>query len=158
LVAGVLVAAQAGVGQNPPGMTADPKIAAALQQVSAQRIQSDIEKLVSFGTRLTLSAQDAQSIAAGHGIGAARDDRANVPLPRGVTVWLCVVSLDGQCRPGRMARAAGRNEAVGVCTVAGAHGAVSVAAFRSAAQTHVAHRHHRRCAARALAAPPRIAR
>jgi len=73
LVAGVLVAAQAGVGQNPPGMTADPKIAAALQQVSAQRIQSDIEKLVSFGTRLTLSAQDAQSIAAGHGIGAARE-------------------------------------------------------------------------------------
>jgi hypothetical protein len=51
----------------------DPKIAAALQQVSAQRIQANIEKLVSFGTRLTISAQDPASIAAGHGIGAAHE-------------------------------------------------------------------------------------
>ena len=56
-----------------PGMTADAKIAGALQQVSAQRIQENIAKLVSFGTRLTLSAQDPASIAAGHGIGAARE-------------------------------------------------------------------------------------
>jgi len=54
-------------------MVADAKIAAALQQISPQRIQADIEKLVSFGTRLTLSAQDEKSIAAGHGIGAARE-------------------------------------------------------------------------------------
>lgn len=54
-------------------MTADPQIAAALRQVSAQRIQANIEKLVSFGTRLTLSAQDPASISAGHGIGAARE-------------------------------------------------------------------------------------
>jgi hypothetical protein len=53
--------------------TADPQIAAALQQVSAERIQANIEKLVSFQTRLTLSAQDQASIAAGHGIGAARE-------------------------------------------------------------------------------------
>jgi hypothetical protein len=53
--------------------TADPKIAAALREISAQRIQANIEKLVSFGTRSTLSAQDAASIAAGHGIGAARE-------------------------------------------------------------------------------------
>ncbi len=53
--------------------TIDPKIAAALQQISAQRIQANIEKLVSFGTRSTLAAQDAASIAAGHGIGAARE-------------------------------------------------------------------------------------
>ena len=53
--------------------TADPQIAAALQQVSAERIQANIEKLVSFQTRLTLSAQDPASIAAGHGIGAARE-------------------------------------------------------------------------------------
>ncbi len=53
--------------------TADPQIAAALKQVSAQRIQANIQKLVSFGTRLTLSAQDPASIAAGRGIGAARD-------------------------------------------------------------------------------------
>lgn len=51
----------------------DPQIAAVLQQISAQRIQANIEKLVSFGTRLTISAQDPASIAAGHGIGAARD-------------------------------------------------------------------------------------
>jgi hypothetical protein len=52
---------------------ADPQIAAALQQVSAERIRANIEKLVSFQTRLTLSAQDPASIAAGHGIGAARE-------------------------------------------------------------------------------------
>jgi hypothetical protein len=52
---------------------ADPKIAAALANISAQRIQADIEKLVSFQTRLTLSAQDPEAIKAGHGIGAARE-------------------------------------------------------------------------------------
>ncbi len=51
----------------------DPKIAAALQQVSAARIQTNIEKLVSFGTRSTLSAQDPASLSAGRGIGAARE-------------------------------------------------------------------------------------
>jgi hypothetical protein len=51
----------------------DPQIAAALKQISAQRIQADIEKLVSFGTRSTLSAQDDASIKAGRGIGAARE-------------------------------------------------------------------------------------
>src|SRR5947209_9428665 len=56
-----------------PADRPDPQIAAALQQVSAQRIQGNIEKLVSFHTRLTLSAQDAASIAAGRGIGAARE-------------------------------------------------------------------------------------
>ncbi len=54
-------------------LPADPKIAAALKEVSAERVHATIEKLVSFGTRLTLSAQDPQSIAAGHGIGAARE-------------------------------------------------------------------------------------
>ncbi len=52
---------------------ADPQIAAALTKISAQRIQANIEKLVSFQTRLTLSAQDPDSIKAGHGIGAARE-------------------------------------------------------------------------------------
>jgi peptidase M28-like protein len=52
---------------------ADPQITAALADVSAQRIQANIEKLVSFQTRLTLSAQDPDSIKAGHGIGAARE-------------------------------------------------------------------------------------
>ena len=56
---------------DPPPV--DPKITAALMQVSAQRIQANIEKLVSFQTRLTLSAQDPDSIKNGHGIGAARE-------------------------------------------------------------------------------------
>ncbi|HXJ86218.1 MAG TPA: M28 family metallopeptidase [Candidatus Binatia bacterium] len=59
--------------QDAPRMVQDARIAAALQQVSAQRIQADIENLVSFGTRLTLSAQDPESIAKGRGIGAARE-------------------------------------------------------------------------------------
>ena len=52
---------------------ADPQITAALAQVSAARLHQSVDKLVSFGTRSTLSAQDPASIAAGHGIGAARD-------------------------------------------------------------------------------------
>jgi hypothetical protein len=51
----------------------DPQIQAALRQISAGQIQSNIEKLVSFQTRATISAQDAASIAAGKGIGAARE-------------------------------------------------------------------------------------
>jgi hypothetical protein len=60
-------------GQAAPSSTVDPQIAAALKHVSRERIQANIEKLVSFQTRLTLSAQDPASIAAGHGIGAARE-------------------------------------------------------------------------------------
>src|SRR5246127_2396942 len=55
------------------GGGADPRIAAALHEVSAKHIQANIEKLVSFGTRSTISAQDAASVAAGRGIGAARE-------------------------------------------------------------------------------------
>ncbi len=51
----------------------DPKIAAALQQVSPDRIRQTVDKLVSFGNRSTLSAQDEESIKAGKGIGAARE-------------------------------------------------------------------------------------
>jgi hypothetical protein len=54
-------------------MAADSRISPALQQVSAERIRANIEKLVSFGTRATISAQDPAAIAAGRGIGAARD-------------------------------------------------------------------------------------
>jgi hypothetical protein len=72
---GIFLAAIGCAGQSAQSepAPADPQIAAALRQVSAQRIQANIEKLVSFGTRLTLSAQDPASIAAGHGIGAARE-------------------------------------------------------------------------------------
>ena len=53
--------------------TVDPNIAGAINQVSAERIQQTIEKLVSFGNRSTISPQDEESIKAGKGIGAARD-------------------------------------------------------------------------------------
>jgi len=51
----------------------DPAITAAVNTIKPAAIEADIEKLVSFGTRSTLSAQDQDSIAAGHGIGAARE-------------------------------------------------------------------------------------
>ena len=68
----VVLSVQAKTG-DAPALTTDPKIADALRQVSAQRIQTNIEKLVSFGTRLTLSAQDETAISSGRGIGAARE-------------------------------------------------------------------------------------
>jgi len=73
LILAVVFSAARSEAQTDAAMSADPKIAAALKQVSADRIQANIERLVSFGTRLTLSAQDPESIAAGHGIGAARE-------------------------------------------------------------------------------------
>jgi Peptidase family M28 len=54
-------------------MPADPRIEGAFRQVSRQQIKADMEKLVSFTTRSTLSTQDPAAIAAGHGIGAARE-------------------------------------------------------------------------------------
>jgi hypothetical protein len=62
-----------GVAQSAPALAADPKIRAALKDVSARQIQANVEKLVSFGTRSTLSAQDPAAIASGRGIGAARE-------------------------------------------------------------------------------------
>jgi len=72
-VALALCATPLGAAQDAPKLVQDSRITSALQQVSAQRIQSHIEKLVGFGTRLTLSAQDTESIAKGRGIGAARE-------------------------------------------------------------------------------------
>jgi hypothetical protein len=79
LVSLVLIVSFAALAQDKSGsaplrpMAADSSISAALQQVSAERIQANIEKLASFGTRSTISAQDPASIAAGRGIGAARE-------------------------------------------------------------------------------------
>jgi hypothetical protein len=76
LLPAVSGAAQA---QSQPGDTAatpmavDSRISTALRQVSPERIRANIEKLASFGTRSTISAQDPDSIAVGRGIGAARD-------------------------------------------------------------------------------------
>src|SRR3954468_8334205 len=50
----------------------DPQIAAVLKEVSAEQIRRNIEKLVSFGNRNTLSATDEASVKKGFGIGAAR--------------------------------------------------------------------------------------
>jgi len=47
----------------------DPEIEKMVREVSARRIEADIRKLVSFGTRNTLSVQDDPA----RGIGAARD-------------------------------------------------------------------------------------
>lgn len=73
-LAGPPLASASEVEQNAtPPATADPQITAALKDISAARIRANIEKLVSFGTRLTLSAQDPASIQKGRGIGAARE-------------------------------------------------------------------------------------
>ena len=48
----------------------DPQIAAALKQVSAAQLKATIEKLVSFGTRLTIGENPAPS---GRGIAASRE-------------------------------------------------------------------------------------
>jgi hypothetical protein len=72
LYAGILRSLPA-IAQEKPAplaaMPADPRIAAALREVSADRIRENIRILVGFGTRLTLSAGDPDS---GRGIGAAR--------------------------------------------------------------------------------------
>jgi len=56
-----------------PDVAPDPIVAKAIAQISPAQIQADIAALVGFGTRSTISDQTAQSIAAGRGIGAARD-------------------------------------------------------------------------------------
>lgn len=79
LVAAAVMCSAVAFGQELGGsaaerpMATDPHIAQALGQVSAERIQANIEKLVSFGTRSTISAQDAAAIASGRGVGAARE-------------------------------------------------------------------------------------
>ena len=53
--------------------TKDPDIATVVKDISAAHIQANIEKLVGFHNRNTLSAADPASISAGRGIGAARE-------------------------------------------------------------------------------------
>src|SRR5512133_2609679 len=65
-------AEQAGMPQAPKDAQ-DAKIAKLLQQVSPARVQATIEKLVSFGTRITTGPADAETVGKGHGIGAARE-------------------------------------------------------------------------------------
>lgn len=67
---GAAVAQRISVPRRPE---TDPKIAAALREVSAARIRANIEKLASFGTRHTLSVNDAEMGRQGKGIVAARE-------------------------------------------------------------------------------------
>jgi hypothetical protein len=67
------LAAAAQGANSQAGAGVDPQIQSALPEVSAERIRADVEKLVSFRTRSTLSAQDPASVATGRGIGAARE-------------------------------------------------------------------------------------
>ncbi len=80
LTASLLLAFSPGaLAQNQPGSTTaepmpvDSRISAALKQVSAERIRANIEKLATFGTRSTISAQDPAAMTSGRGIGAARE-------------------------------------------------------------------------------------
>ena len=67
-LAGVFVFATGlGIGQTVP--KPDPEIAKMIKEVSAKNIEATIRKLVSFGTRNTLSEQDNPA----RGVGAARD-------------------------------------------------------------------------------------
>ncbi|HEV2022618.1 MAG TPA: M28 family metallopeptidase [Terriglobales bacterium] len=76
--AAALLLCGAAVAQTQPapptrGREVDPQIAAAVRKVSAAQIEANIRKLASFHNRNTLSAADPASIAAGRGIGAARE-------------------------------------------------------------------------------------
>jgi hypothetical protein len=72
--ASALLFAPAGRTQDAPASQAtDASIVAALGKISSAHIQADIDKLVSFRTRSTISAQDHAAISARRGIGAARD-------------------------------------------------------------------------------------
>ena len=83
LVVSVIIAAWAPQGRaqeaplEPPRLASDhhtdPHIADAIREVSPDRIQKTIDKLVSFNNRSTISAQDEESIKSGKGIGAARE-------------------------------------------------------------------------------------
>jgi hypothetical protein len=75
LASGILTNCFAQTSNLPAGLpaVADSKIASAIAQASPDHVRANIEKLVSFGTRSTLSAQDPAAIASGRGIGAARE-------------------------------------------------------------------------------------
>jgi len=62
----------AATGSPIPAAPADPAIAAALTQVSAERIRANIAKLVSFNNRSTLSSMETD-LPAGTGVSAAAD-------------------------------------------------------------------------------------
>jgi len=72
ILAGLLALETAAAQQPIAPAPADPAIAAALQQVSAERVRADIAKLVSFNNRSTLSSMETD-LAPGTGVSAAAD-------------------------------------------------------------------------------------
>src|ERR1700760_4236012 len=60
------------VGKPIPAAKADPRIAAAIAKISPADVHADIEKLVSFKNRSTLSSMETD-LPAGTGINAAAD-------------------------------------------------------------------------------------
>lgn len=96
VVAAMLLAGASGARAAEPDL--DLRIVKLLEQVSAERLQTTIEKLVSFETRNTLSSADSPS----RGIGAARQwilDELRAASPR------LQVSFDGyQVAGGQMQR------------------------------------------------------
>ncbi len=77
-VCGVLLSVAAGAsGQMQASaplapLPVNPAVKSALAGISAERVRADIEKLVSFGTRNTLSSMDTE-LPAGQGVSAAAD-------------------------------------------------------------------------------------
>lgn len=73
-VASLSIRAQSALPAGQPLLQAraDPAIAAALESISPDRVRDDIAKLVSFGTRSTLSSMDTD-LSPGQGINAAAD-------------------------------------------------------------------------------------
>src|SRR5882762_10076626 len=59
-------------GKPLPPNPIDPAIAAAVKNISAENVKADITRLVSFGTRSTLSSMNTD-MPAGQGIAAAAD-------------------------------------------------------------------------------------
>ncbi len=72
-LAALAFAGRAATAQGPiPAAAADPRIAEALTHIAPDQVHDDIEKLVSFGTRNTLTSMNA-GLPAGTGINAAAD-------------------------------------------------------------------------------------
>jgi hypothetical protein len=72
LLAGFGCVSASGAQQPLPVAPADPRIAQAIAQISPDRVQDDIAKLVSFGNRSTLSSMDTD-LPPGTGATAAAD-------------------------------------------------------------------------------------
>lgn len=69
----VLLLCGSAAAQRPARQQIDPQIASAVRDVSPARVKATIEKLVSFGTRNSLSSNDPEMAKQGRGVVAARE-------------------------------------------------------------------------------------